>query len=81
VQDWNGKIVYNNQVGKWAILVPITGTIDGFRNCIVCGNLPAQYQQIGKQVIFSGNLSDNNGFPKPTIGGEEVYYVNISEIR
>lgn len=79
--NWSGPLGYYNDLRKWAVNVPIPNTIDGFRTCILCIDIPDSLKMVGKIVTFSGDLKESCNNPKPEFGGQEIYYVNAINIR
>ena len=79
--DLVGQVGYNKEMAKWVINVSIPGTYDGVRTCIVCGDIPGDLKIQGLSVVFSGDLKDSNGYPRPQLGGQEIYYVRPAEIK
>ena len=79
--QWRGTLGYYNDLRKWAVNVSIPNSVDGVRTCIICSDLPDSLKVLGSTVTFSGELkvSDNN--PKPTLGGQEIYFVNPTLLK
>jgi len=81
VNDLTGRLSYSNELEKWVINAPIPGTIDGLRTGIICGDISGDLKIHGLSVIFSGELKDSNGYPKPQLGGQEIYYVRPTKMK
>jgi len=76
-----GRMEFNYEANHWTVNVSIPGTIDGLRTCIICGELPASLKQPGLKVMFSGELKESNGYPRPQLGGQVIYYVRPTSIN
>jgi hypothetical protein len=79
--NWSGRLGYFNDLRKWAVNVSIPNTTDGLRTCIICSDIPDSLKVIGKMVTFSGDLKESCGNPSPQLGGQEMYFVNPSQIK
>lgn len=78
---WVGYLGYYNDIRKWAVNYQIPNTTDGLRTCIICTNIPDSLKQIGRQVIFSGNLKESCNNPKPELGHQEIYYITPTILK
>ncbi|MEO5890207.1 MAG: hypothetical protein ABIQ31_08140 [Ferruginibacter sp.] len=79
--DFTGQLAYNTEMGKWVINVAIPGTYDGLRTCIVCDDIADELKVQGLIVVFSGDLKESNGYQRPQLGGQEIYYVNPTKLK
>jgi hypothetical protein len=58
----------------------VEGTIDELITAYPC-ILPEEFQKIALTVKFSGELFERNDLPKPVIGGQRVFYINLTNIK
>ena len=79
--NWSGTLGYFNNLRKWAVNVPIPNTIDGLRTCIICIDIPDSLKTMGRIVTFSGDLKENCDNIKPELKGQEIYFVNPTNIK
>jgi hypothetical protein len=76
-----GKIVYDNSIDKWGIESLVIGNANGRRIAYICGPLNDTFKVINKQVIYSGNLKESCGSPRPSFADQDIFYVLPSKIR
>lgn len=81
VVDERGIVSFDNVVDKWIIAVSIEGTYDSQDVGIVCDDLPDEFQEVGRWVIFSGEYKKYAGEQKPPFPGQVYYYLFISNIK
>lgn len=84
VLNKDGIIGYYVKYKKWAIYanVDTPNNIDSKIVAITC-DLPKQLQNDGEKIIFSGVYKEFNPDEKilPQLGGEELYYINVTKIE
>ena len=80
-ESWNGKMVYNNQVNKWGIKSLVTGNVQRTRIAFICGALNDSFKVADKQVVYSGNLKESCGDPRPASVEEEIFYLQPTLLR
>lgn len=80
-ENWNGKMVYNNEINKWGIISIVIGNAQRRRISFICTTLNDSFKVINKQVIFSGILRESCGKPKPSSVDEELFYFEPSLLR
>lgn len=78
-----GTIVYSNKFNRYGIDFHVTNpnNIDSKVTGLVC-ELPLDFQKTGLRVFVSGSLMNfnNNENMFPEMGGQELYFCNISSI-
>lgn len=79
--NWQGRVIYFDELGQWTIRHHVPGTIDSFYTSVVC-NMPDEYKIDQLEVIFSGYLKDDKGKINPStiIGGEEFFFLDLIDI-
>ncbi len=69
------------QEERYYIHVEIPGAIDGFLNGDCC-NFTDQLKLLdGKKVQFSGEYREGCGQLVPMIGGEEIYFLKLTQLK
>jgi len=81
VTDWDGQMIYFDNLQKWAINHRIPDTYDSTATCIICGNIADSFKTAGRTVIFSGAVKEGCGSPKPATGGQGIYYISPTKLR
>lgn len=82
VTDQEGIVQYYNRDGfeSFNITYAIPNTIDsqvfGFLD-----NLPEAFQEVGLEVVFTGQFNESERLPNPPVGGEKFYDFELSEIQ
>ena len=79
--NWTGTLGYYNDIRKWAVNVSIPNSIDGIRTCIICIDIPDSLKTIGRFVRISGQLKESCGNPKPELRGQEIYFINPTNLK
>jgi len=79
--NWTGSLGYYNDLRKWAINVSIPNTIDGIRTCIICPDIPDSLKTMGRLVTFSGELKESCDNVKPAFFGQEIYFINPTNLK
>lgn len=79
--NWSGQLGYFNELRRWAINYHVPNTIDSTLTCIICYDIPDSLKQIGKVVIFSGDIKDGCGSPKPELHGQGIFYINPTKLQ
>ena len=74
-----GRISFSKEQNLYFISHGVSGTYDTVWIGYVC-NLPDQYKVLDKQVIFSGEYRKGPD-RQSTVGGEESYYLFLTEVK
>ncbi len=75
-----GTVGYGRDNTQLTLSYYVPGTIDSQWTGVVC-NLPNEYRVVGKRVTFSGEFRDAKGTLLPIFGGEEMYYLYLTDIK
>lgn len=74
-----GNIGFDEINKQYIINVYVEGTIDEIITLYPC-ELAEEFKTINLKVKVDGNLFTNDKLPKPQIGGQEMFYVDIIKI-
>ncbi|TAF67211.1 MAG: hypothetical protein EAZ55_02495 [Cytophagales bacterium] len=81
VLDEKGTIGYDSEWKKYFISIESSSqSVDNFVQAIPC-NLPEELQKVGAKVVVSGTLKVSCNDPKPYIGGQQIYYIQLNQIK
>jgi hypothetical protein len=80
-EEWNGRMIYNNDINKWGIRSLVTGNALRTRIALICGPLNDSFKIINKSVVYSGNLKESCGTPRAASVEEEILYFQPSSLR
>lgn len=73
-------MTYLNNINKWAVNITSSG-YDNTLTCIICTAIADSLKSNGKKVIISGALKESCDNPKPSIGGQHIFYVNPVKLK
>lgn len=79
--NWSGQLGYFTDQNKWAINYHLPNTIDSTLTCIICVDIADSLKQVGRVVIFSGDIKDGCGSPKPDLHGQGIFYINPTNLK
>ena len=74
-----GRVSFSKELNSYFISYSVPGTYDTDWIGFVC-NLPEAYKMLNKQVVFSGEYRKGPD-RTPTFGGEESYYLFLTDIK
>ena len=80
-KEWSGTLGYYNDLEKWAVNVSVANSIDELITCIICTDIPDSLKTEGRLVTFSGDLKESCNNPAPVFFGQEIYFVNPTELK
>ncbi|MBC8152493.1 MAG: hypothetical protein H7Z72_06245 [Bacteroidetes bacterium] len=80
VSDINGTVGYHRDSTRLTLSYGVPGTFDSQWKGVVC-NLPNEYRVVGKRVTFSGEFRDAKGTLRSMLGGQEMYYLYLTDIK
>lgn len=80
VSSITATIGYHINKDQLTLSYHLPDTIDSQWTGVVC-NLPEEYQIIGKRVTFSGEFRDAQKKLTPVFGGQEMYYLSLTDIK
>ncbi|MEM9325865.1 MAG: hypothetical protein AAGA85_09420 [Bacteroidota bacterium] len=82
VEEIEGVVGYwdFDQVDRYFINVAVPGTIDSQVTGLI-DEMPADFQAVGLRVTFSGRYLEETTNPRPMLGGQRVYSLELSSIR
>lgn len=81
VTDQSGSINYSQEEKKWLIIVSIPNTYDSQDIGIVCTGLPKKFQEVGREVLFSGEYKEKCDETKGMLPEQTYFYLHITEIN
>jgi len=74
-----GIVGFDTSLNKYFITKHIEGTIDNIYTLYPC-ELSIDYMVENLNVTFSGDLFEGDDLPKPKLGGQEIYHINLNKI-
>ena len=77
--NWEGRVVFNSALNTYVVSYFVPGSIDSVYDGVVC-SLPAGLRQQGQLVTFSGQYRAYTGPVKPQLGGQQYYYLELTNI-
>ena len=80
ISSITGTVGYHINKDQLTLSYYLPGTIDSQWTGVVC-NLPAEYRVIGKRVTFRGEFRDAQKKLTPVFGGQEMYYLYLTDIK
>ncbi|GAA4397031.1 hypothetical protein GCM10023187_05840 [Nibrella viscosa] len=81
ISNQKGIVGYWIDLNRYTILYSPANSYDTQYTCIVKNTLPAALQKEGTKVIFSGTISTSKDLPKPMMGGQQLFWIQVDEIR
>lgn len=79
INDATGIIGFDKNYNQYFINKHIEGTIDEVYILYPCV-LPEEFKKVDLKVKFSGELFTSEKLPKPSIGGQKIFHINIKNI-
>lgn len=79
LNDASGIIGFNKNDEQYFISKYIEGTIDEVYILYPCV-LSEEFKKVNLKVKFSGELFTSDDLPKPSIGGQQIFHININKI-
>jgi len=79
LNDVTGIIGFDNTNNQYFINKNVDGTIDGIYTLYPCA-LADEYKKVNLRVFFSGELYVTDDLPKPALGGQEIFHINLSKV-
>ncbi len=79
LKNVTGIIGFDMINDKYIINIHTEGTIDEMITAYPC-ELSDQLKKVGLKVELDGELFRGDDLPKPTLGGQEIFYIDIKEI-
>jgi len=79
LSDAEGIIGYDNNNKQHTINVYVSGTIDEIITAYPC-ELSEELKNVNLNVKIKGKLFVSNNLPKPTIGGQQIFHIDITDI-
>jgi hypothetical protein len=79
LNDASGVIGFNKSDEQYFISKYVEGTIDGVYILYPCV-LSEEFKKDNLKVKFSGELFTSDELPKPAIGGQQIFHININKI-
>lgn len=63
----------------YGISLSVPGTLDSYVTGVIC-DLPEAFKKDGLKVLFSGEYKTGCGRLVPSTGGEEIYFLHLTQI-
>ena len=79
LSDAEGIIGYDINNKQYTINVYLSGTIDEITTAYPC-ELSEEFKKVNLNVKIKGELFTSNNLPKPTIGGQQTFYIDMTDI-
>jgi hypothetical protein len=79
LNDVTGIIGFDNTTNQYFINKFVDATIDEIYTLHPCV-LADEYKKVNLRVYFSGELYVSDDLPKPALGGQKVFHINLSKI-
>jgi hypothetical protein len=79
LNDVTGIVGFDNTTNQYFINKFIDATIDEIYTLYPCV-LADEFKKANLRVYFSGELYVTDNLPKPALGGQKVFYINLSKI-
>lgn len=79
LKNATGIIGFDEANSEFTINIHREGTIDGVITVYPC-QLSDEFKVIALQVIVDGNLFIDEGLPEPSLGGQEIFRMDIKTI-
>lgn len=79
-KEREGQVGFDGKTDSYYIHYHIPGTIDAIISAYTC-ELPSEFRSEGIPVTVSGNLYLRENMPTPALAGQEIYYLDLLEIR
>ena len=79
LNDVTGIIGFDNTTNQFFINKFVDVTIDEIYTLYPCV-LTDEFKKVNLRVYFSGELYVTEDLPKPALGGQKVYHINLSKI-
>ncbi|GGG49990.1 hypothetical protein [Hymenobacter glacieicola] len=77
--NWKGRVVFDSALNTYVVSYFVPGSIDSVYDGVVC-SLPAELRQEGQLVTFSGQYRAYTGPVKPQFGGQQYYYLELTNV-
>jgi hypothetical protein len=79
LNDVTGIVGFDNITNQYFINKFVDATIDEIYTLYPCV-LADEFKKVNLQVYFSGELYVTDDLPKPSLGGQKVFHINLSRI-
>ncbi|BBE17262.1 hypothetical protein AQPE_1411 [Aquipluma nitroreducens] len=79
LNDATGTIGFDEINKQYIINIYVEGTIDEIITLYPC-ELAKEFKKVNLKIKIDGKLFTNDKLPKPQIGGQEMFYIDITEI-
>lgn len=81
VSERKGRIGFSQEEEKWLIIASIPETYDSQDIGIVCTELIENFQEVGREVLFSGAYKERCDGIESALPGQVYYDLHITEIK
>ena len=79
LDDVTGIVGFDNTTNQYFINKFVDATIDEIYTLYPCV-LADEFKKVNLRVYFSGELYVTEDLPKPALGGQKVFHINLSNI-
>lgn len=79
LKDAIGIVGFDTENNEYILNIYQEGTIDEIITAYPC-KLNDEFNEIGLKVKFDGNLFKDNDLPEPSLGGQEIFRIDIKAI-
>lgn len=79
LNDATGTIGFDEINKQYIINIYVEGTIDEIITLYPC-ELAEEFKKVNLKIKIDGRLFKNDKLPKPQIGGQEMFYIDITKV-
>ena len=79
LNDATGTIGFDEINKQYIINIYVEGTIDEIITLYPC-ELAEEFKKVNLKIKIDGRLFSNDKLPKPQIGGQEMFYIDITKV-